>query len=347
MSHVRVINAALEDDADTGDVVIRGVIDPTTLKFIHIGWYQREQGFSHAHTDSIIASYFSTGRIPDITLGMRGQRVKSSTGKDAAYILLDKVYCIDGGQRLYAAAMALKERKDLKLSLGAKVYLNTTEETETEMFGRLGTTQVRIAPSVLMRNRKKQSAAALILVSLNDDPQFALKHRIAWDQVKTSHELMSGYALARVAGALHSHKGGAMRSSKVYELLSGLDVLLGEIGPDTFRTNMVRLFDAIDKCWTIRHLTGTRDEQRPHLKAEFLHTVCSLFSKYPEFWDGAARNEFYFGDKHVKRLRGFKLADYLTAARHVPKDVLFEVLRKRLNLNPVFEDNEINKEAAE
>jgi hypothetical protein len=101
------------------------------------------------------------------------------------------------------------------------------------------------------------------------------------------------------------------------------------------RLNAVGFFDAIDKCWSVRNLSGGRDS-RPHMKLNFLQTIARLFSRYPEFWDGKERNEFYFSDKYVKRLRGFKLADYVNS-KTVPRDALHEILRKRLALNAVNE----------
>lgn len=343
MSNIIVQNAALEDDPENNEIILRGTIDQATLRYIQIDWYQREQGFSQRHVNEIIAGLFTNGRVADLTLGMRGHRVQE---KGSAYILQDKVYCIDGGQRLRAIAMAQRERPSLKLSIGAKIYFGTNDQSENAMFCKLGTTQVRISASVLFRNKKKESEAADVLVLLNRDEAFALKERIAWDQTRGRSELMNGFTLARIAGALHAHKGGALRSAAVNDLIIGLDGLVMNIGVNNLRINMIRFFDAIDKCWNIRNLSGSRDESRPHLKPEFLMTICSLMSRYPDFWDGSDRNEFYFPEKFVKKLKGFNFADYRRASTSMDKEVLFETLRKRLHLDPIFEDEEFRTAAA-
>lgn len=335
MSNIIVTNGALEDDSESNEIILRGTVDQTTLKFIQIDWYQREQGFSQGHINEIMAGLYLNGKVADLTLGMRGQRFRETAD---GYVLQDKVYCIDGGQRLRAMAMAQKERPSLKISVGAKIYFGTTEDSENAMFCKLGTTQVRISASVLYRNKKKESAAANVLVSLNRDEEFALKERIAWDQTRGRGELLTGFTLCRIAGALHAHKGGSLRSSSVNDLAAGLDHLVAAIGEDNLRINMIRFFDAIDRCWNIRNLSGSKDESRPHLNREFLMTICMLMSRYSDFWDGSDKNEFYFPDKFVKRLRGFKFADFMRSASSMDKEVLFEVLRKRLNLDPVFED---------
>lgn len=334
-SDVRIINASLEVDEEVDDLIIRGTIDQTTLKYIRMDWYQREQGFSDRHANDIVAAYLLNHKVADITIGMRGKRYTQH--KDGSYSLHDRCFCMDGGQRLYAAGLAVQERRELRITLGAKIFLNTTEEFENEMFCRLGTTQVRIAASVLLRNRRKKSAAANVLVQLNAWEPFALKGRVAWDQVRTRGDLMTGFTLARIAGALHAHKGGALRSSRINDLLSGLDVLVEQIGAENLRINLIRFFDVIDKAWTVRQLSGARDEPRPHMNAEFLLCLARLMSAYGEFWDGKERHEFYFADRYVKKLRGFKVSDYVRASLKLPKDALYEVLRKRLALQPIFE----------
>lgn len=337
MSEIRILNGSLEDDDETDQVIIRGVVDQATLKFIKLDWYQREQGFSQNHVNEIVAAYLAGNKVADITLGMRGQRVRSV--KDA-YSLLDKTYCIDGGQRLWSSAAAIKQRPDLKISLGAKIYTNTTEEFENELFCRLGTTQVKIGPSILIRNKRKKSKASAMMLALSRDPTFAMKDRIGWDQRRNRHELMFGFTFARIVGALHAHKGGALKSSRAYDLLGGLDALVDNIGQEQVAMNVIRFFDGIDKCWSIRQLSGSRDEPRPHLKHTFLLALAKVFSSYEDFWNDKDRSEFSLLDKFVKRLRGFTLRQYVTQ-RAVTSELLYELLRKKLQLNPKFEQEDV------
>jgi hypothetical protein len=342
MSAIRVHSANLEDDKELDKIVLRGVLDQETLKFINMAWYQRERGFSTSQINEIMAAYFAGDKIEDITVGMRGQRFRS---RGESYVLQDKCYCINGGQRLYAAAAAVRERPGLKIRLGVKVIFDTTEEYENDLFCKMGTTAIRISPSVLLRNKKKRSAAARLLVEMKGDADFALKDRVSWDQRKSRHDLMSGYTFCRIVGALHAHKAGALKSNKLYELLGGLDNLVGTVGAEHVRLNVVRFFDAIDKCWTIRNLSGGR-ESRPHMKPLFLQTIARLVSRYPEFWNGKERNEFYFGDRYLRRLKGFKVSEYVNS-KAVPRDVLAEVLRKRLSLNAANEERDADEQDAD
>lgn len=333
-AEVRLLNVSLEDDDDTDQIIMRGTLDQATLKYVKMDWYQRERGFSERHINEIVSAYFAGSKVSDITIGMRGSRTASKGG---IWSLLDRCYAIDGGQRIYAAGKAIYERPDIKISLGAKVYTNTTEEFENDLFCKLGTTQVKISPSILLRNRMKKSTAAKLLVNLNKHPDFALKDRIAWDQRKTVHELMSGYQLARIVGSLHAHKVGGLRAHKPYDILASLDTLVERIGAESFAGNILRFFDSIDKCWTLRQLSGGRDEPRPHLKTAFLMTIARLYSSYPDFWDGTERNDFYFLEKFAKRLRKFPLSDFMGPVKGIQTELLYEILRKRLGLDPIFE----------
>jgi hypothetical protein len=265
---------------------------------------------------------------------MRGQKVDT---KSDVFILKDKCYCIDGGQRLWAAGIALRERPDLKINLGVKAFLGTNEDWENDMFCKLGTTQKRVSANVLLRNKMKKSSAARVLVNMNKLEGFALKDRITWNQSRSRHELISGYSFARVAGALHGHKA-PLRTQKLYELLAGFDRLYELIGEASIKQNIVKFFEVVDQCWTIRQLPGGR-YSRPHLTPAFLITLARLMSNYPNFWDGSERNDFYCPQSYVKKLKGFKLGDILKQSPLVSKQVMYELLRKQLKLDPLVEDS--------
>ena len=82
---------------------------------------------------------------------------------------------------------------------------------------------------------------------------------------------------------------------------------------------------------------------RPQLASDFLMNLATVLSRYPDFWEGAERTDFVFTDKFIKRLRGFKVSEYVQ--KRQPREILFEIIRKRLNLDPLFEDT--TKQAAE
>jgi hypothetical protein len=114
----------------------------------------------------------------------------------------------------------------------------------------------------------------------------------------------------------------------VYELLNALDALVRKIGEDNLHNNVIGFFKTLDRCWPVRQLSGDRNEARPHLKPVFLMTLAALFSRYGDFCP----------DKFVKKLKTFTLSKYVAHQQAPAKEVIYEILRKHLGLDPSFED---------
>jgi hypothetical protein len=96
--HVRILNAALDEDK-SGDIILRGRIDPATLEAIQVDDYQREI-LPISTLEQIKLGFKEGGSVPDIDLGMRGARTKDD---GETYVLLSDVYVVDGLQRVQAA----------------------------------------------------------------------------------------------------------------------------------------------------------------------------------------------------------------------------------------------------
>jgi hypothetical protein len=327
-NEIHVLNGALEKDADEFDQdCLRGTIDQECLRWLNTDWYQRLEGFSEKEIRELTDLYFAHKKVTDIILGMRGGRFR----KDGAdFWLIDKVYIIDGVQRWHAARLALDHRPDLKLRLGAKIYFNTTAESENAMFCAMNATQQRVSASVLVRNKYKTSAAAKLLYELNRNNDFALKDCIGWNQRLNVGEVFSGFTLGCIAGALHMDKGG-QPTGAAYDLLEHLDKVAIKITPEVMSQNLIGFFDAVDTCWSIR------GHKKPEcLNREFLCVLARLFSSYENFWDG---NEFYLAPRYQKKLAKVDSESIRTQVKQLTKsnvdtkDVLFEVLRKRLDLD--------------
>jgi hypothetical protein len=330
MSEIRIYNGAIEaDDEDFAETVLRGTLDQECITLIQKDWYQRLEGFSEKEIREITEMYFRHKKPPDTVIGMRGHRYRQDKG---SFYLQDKCFVIDGLQRLFAARIAMKSRPDLKLRIGVKIYFDTTAESENRMFCEINATQQRVAASVLIRNKYKVSPASRLLFELNSNPEFALKDRIGWEQKlqKEFGQVISGFALGCIAGALHSHKG-AVPSGRAYDLLANLDDVVIKISEETFSTNIVKFFNVVDSAW------GIRNDKKPRcLNREFLCVLASLFSSYDTFWDA---EEFYMPTRHQKRLEKFdsdainNQVKQMMKSNKDAKDVLFEVLRKRLQLD--------------
>jgi hypothetical protein len=325
---VHITNGALEIDDDFDEDVLRGTLDQQSISNLLIDpFYQRMEGFSQQEIAEIAEMYFRHEKVTDVILGMRGDRFRQQ-GHD--FWLQDKVFTMDGVQRLYAVKVALHSRPNLVIRLGAKVFFNTNQSIEKEKFRGINANQKRTSASLLVRNERDKSPASKLLFEINRDPAFALKDRIGWDQVLGPGQVLTGFCLARVTGALHGHKG-AKAYGKHDAMLATLDRAARKITPQVMYDNLIKFFDVIDDCWTIRD-----DKRSPVLNQSFLLILARLFSSYDVFWDA---EEFYIAAKYQKKLAQFDHASIQTKVKLLQannvdaKDVLFEVLRNRLNLS--------------
>src|SRR3989338_1264210 len=82
-------------------LVIRGVVDPTTLESIQTADYQRE--IIPGCKVKALMEAAKTSVLPDIELGMRGESYQvKGVGDETAFFLKDEVFVIDGLQRINA-----------------------------------------------------------------------------------------------------------------------------------------------------------------------------------------------------------------------------------------------------
>ena len=79
MSSVKVLNWGLDEDPATKTVILRGVIDPDSLQHLRVGEYQRDV-LPLASLASLVDAIKRGDKVPDIELGMRGQREAERDG---------------------------------------------------------------------------------------------------------------------------------------------------------------------------------------------------------------------------------------------------------------------------
>src|ERR1044072_1712241 len=104
MTNVVIRHGALdESDLRGGSIILRGVIDPDTLRYIKVDDYQREAALLTSLSELIHAIQCSDA-LPDGELGMRGQKF---TSKEDVFKLQNDTYIIDGLQRISAALQVL------------------------------------------------------------------------------------------------------------------------------------------------------------------------------------------------------------------------------------------------
>ena len=329
MPEVMILNGAMENDEDFGfdEKILRGTIDQTCFKNLNTDWYQRVGGFSDHEIRELIDLCLAKKKVEDICIGMRGERYKVD---GTTYTLLDKLYIINGVQRWTAAKLALMTRPDLIIRLGCKIYFNTTAAKENEMFCAMNSTQQRIAPSVLIRNKYQTSPAAAAVYDVCANKKFVLFQRVGWNQKLIQGEDINGMSLAKIAGALHT-RFGSVPSGRAYDVLAGLEKACEKTTQEGMKTNIIEFFRIVNDCW---NLTGKRS---PALNQDFLIVLGKLLASYDCFWDAES---LFMPDKYMKKLMKIDVETIQESIRTLKKsninkkDAFFEMLRQKLGLDP-------------
>jgi hypothetical protein len=297
---VKIIAAAL-DETDSGEIVIRGVIDPATLNHIRSDDYQREV-LPLASLTKLIGALRCNGPVPPVVLGMRGE---DYSAKDGAYLLHNDVYVIDGLQRISAARHLILTQENLKPRLGATVYFNTTSEGERELFKILGTSAVKVSPNILLRNMRDESVGVHLLWELSRDPTSCLSDRVCWQQRQRRDELITALILLKTSLILHS-AFAPLNITNIDLAAETLSALVRDgMGKKIVYQNIRTFFEILDENWGVRLVTYK--EGALHLHSTFMGSLAKVFARYSTFWDQDRR---LFVSADLKRkLKLFRMND--------------------------------------
>jgi len=284
---VRIVKAAL-DEGSTG-IILRGVIDPKSLRLLQIGPYQRE--IMPLNTISELAEAIEKGSVPDIELGVRGSNYMER--KRGVFELAEDVFIIDGLQRVTAAKELLK--RGGKPSLGATIHFGTDEELERQRFRILNASRTKVSSNILLRNCRTESPAIDTFCNLSmHERDFVMCGKVSWSQRMARDHFITALTFLKVIGALHSHIGPGL-SSNWHDISRGIQTIHDKVGRNTMRENTKTFFDFVDESWGIKSVTFK--EGAAHLRQTFLICLALLFSRHETFWKG---NRLFI-DKDLKR----------------------------------------------
>lgn len=325
---VRLLNAAL-DDATNGDIILRGVVDPESLSLLQVDDYQREI-MPLTALGSIIEALKEGEALPDIELGMRGERYRD---RDGVFSLQDPVFIIDGLQRVNAALHLRTLEPDKAVRLGATVHFGTHKEWERERFRILNTLRSKVSPNVILRNKREESPAITALYSLClNDKSFVLHDRVSWRQRMTRGELVSALMLAKVVGRLHAHKAPTRRIN-IEELVPALDKAIEIFGVQAVRENTRAFFDLVDECWGIKRIQYK--EGAAYMKGSFLHVLASLLSDHLDFWREPDEKKLVIEASLRRKIALFPVHDpqvtNLCGSGGKSREILYVLLRDHIN----------------
>lgn len=325
---LRILSGAL-DETPEGHIVLRGVVDPLSLSSLQIDDYQRE-ALPLSSLSSIIDALKEKETLPDIELGMRGQKYFD---KDGVFTLRDEVFIIDGQQRVNGGLQLLSSNPGLSVRIGATVHFGTTKEWERERFRILNTLRTKVSPNVLLRNKRDESTAVTMLYNLsNGDRSFVLNERVSWRQRMARGELMSALTFAKVIGILHAHKAPTKRTM-IEELVPALDKAVDIVGIQNMRDNIRTFFDLLDECWGIKRIQYR--EGSPQVKGTFLAILALLVSDHHDFWRQSDEKKLVIEASLRRKIALFPVNDpqvtNLASSGGKSREMLYMLLRDHVN----------------
>jgi len=305
---VKIFNGALDDILIDGKptIVLRGVIDPSSLDQLITPSYQREV-LPQAKIRDLI-EVLTTSSVPDIELGMRGGKFRDH---DGIFYLQDETFIIDGLQRVTAARQLLLTGNNKKPHVGATIHFNTTEEWEKARFRVLNVARTKLSPNVLIRNYKETSKVVEALYNLTSfEKDFLMCGKVCWQQnMRRGQDIVTALTLLKVAGSLHSHIGPG-RSCNVDELVRGMETVMQRVGRNNFRANIRTFWDLVDYCWGIRGLTYV--SSAVWLRGSFLWALSNLLMLHEDFWND---NKLFIAADLQRKLKTFPVTTDPTIAQ--------------------------------
>ena len=330
LKSIKITDGALhESPLRGGTIILRGVVDATSLKHLLIDEYQRE-ALPLGKLSKLTLAVKAGEALPDIEIGMRGDKVRSV--KDD-WFLQDPCYVIDGQQRVNACMNAMAMYPGTPVYLGAAIHFKTDVVWERERFRVLNSDRVKVSPNILLRNMRENHRAIAAVFNMTDESNtsFALGGKVSWDQNMKRGKLITALNVLKISARLHGHVG-AGKATRIDELGTQLDNLAEKVTLSQLRDNVRLFFDVIDEVWGIR--TVQYRELSPHLNAGFLYMMAGMFSNHLDFWSFNG-HKFSVNIDIRRKLSSFPLNDPgispLTSSVGASQNILYGLMVKHLN----------------
>lgn len=331
LKSVKLINGVLHDSPlRGGSIILRGVIDASTLKQLRFDDYQRE-ALPLSSLRKLTKALQDNSPLPDIEVGMRGEKFIT---RGDEWFLSDPCFVIDGQQRVNACVNFLQLQPGANVFLGATVHFATTKEWERERFRILNTDRIKVSPNIILRNMREDNPAIAKLYEMSNVPDdyWCLGGRISWDQNMRRGKLITALNLLKIVGRLHAHIAPGRDSRLVY-LGPQLDVLMDKITPSQFRDNIKVFFDVVDEAWGVRIVQYR--ELSTHLHTGFLLMLAHFFSNHLDFWKGVNGYRLHVDADIKRKIAQFPLNDPgiapLTSSAGASRHVLYGLFVKHVN----------------
>lgn len=300
---IKIRKPSLDDEVMEGNPCLRGVIRPESIASLRIDSHYQRELLSLSTRRFILRAISSGGRLPDIELGMRGQRWEFD---DDDVVLLDPVFVIDGQQRRGTVLEYLTINPDFDPHLGVIIHFGTTMEWERNRFQLLGAHRTNISGAIIIRNMRSTCPGVATLYGLTQtDESFALYNRVGWGQTMLTKDLLSAQTYMRAILNMHGHLGGGITTNQSALVEGAVNKLVRIIGLPTLRNNTKTLFNFIDKIWGIQELE-TRGAT--WLRSTFILALTDVISNHTDFWTYQDR-ELKFSPTIHEKFESFPIND--------------------------------------
>lgn len=301
---VRLQSASLDEKG--GEIVAHGWLDLTAMQNLRVGDYQREIiDNTRGKKPSLVKALENNERLPDIMLGMRGERY---TERGSTMSLEDDVYIVDGLQRVSTIRRFAADHPEeaSRMRIGAEVRFNTTRDSEKELFTVLNVKRKAMAPSVLLRNERNNSNGIATAYGLSvSDKNFALYGKVCWDQQMSRGQLIKALAFCQTCISLHRYSGTGGRNMASAQVVPGaMDKMAANVGLQNFRQNIFSFFEAMDEVWGLRGLKYI--DRATHVRHNFLTELAGVVGDHEDFWDG---NRLVIDAQQKSKMKGFPVDD--------------------------------------
>lgn len=325
---IKIESAALDEKG--GRLILRGVVAVESLPHLLVDDYQREV-LSPKQRESIADALMHNNPLPDITLGMRGDKHSVRNG---VFYLNDPTFLIDGLQRRETIMEFLSGNPEGSVRIGALVYLNSDKAFEKELFHVLNARRLKIAPSILLRNARDSNTGALMLWGLTtSERQFIMHKKVCWQQTRARGELVTALMFAKVALMLHAHKVIPPSRGGVDEVLAALNALVESVGVQTIRENLRTFWGLVDECWGIARVRY--HDKAPFLKGTFLEIMAKLLSDHYDFWEGDDERKLAVEASLRRKFHKFPVSDpavtQLAGSAGKSQEMLYMMMRDHIN----------------
>ncbi len=313
-------------------LVFRGVISPETLTNIVVPEYQRDVLIGK--NQRLLIQALRKGVIPDIVLGMRGEKYETdNVDGHPVYQLASRIYVIDGLQRLSAAKRCMEIDPCFRPRLGAMVYVDTDEAWECKMFEDLNQNRVRVSPNVLIYNARTYNPFIDTVYNLFETGNFIFKGMVHWSQIMKRGQLITALNIFRVTGIIHSKFGTGGKTSGIRDIVSPESTmarLMETVGRNIVRENLTTFFNLIHQSYNIE--TVSFSGKCPFVKGTFLCALAGLLAEHDCFWDGKR----LVIDKQTRRkIQTFPVMDpnvaLLAGGNHTAESLLRGMLLEHIN----------------